>query len=133
MEMEQRVFQKKLELVNLLNQKGVRILAGTDTPNPTVFPGFGLHDELSLLVEAGLTPAEALRAATLSPAQYLGTADSLGTVEKGKIADLVLLNANPVENIGNTRLIEAVILNGNLLDRSTLDKIFATIQKPLDK
>jgi Amidohydrolase family len=127
--MQQQVFQKYLVVVDLLNREGVRLLAGTDTPNPSVFPGYGLHDELSLLVEAGLTPAEALRAATLNPAQFLGTKDSLGTVEEGKIADLVLLNADPLENINNTRSIYAVIVNGNLLDRSILDETIEKIQK----
>ncbi|MFN2636100.1 MAG: amidohydrolase family protein [Gemmatimonadaceae bacterium] len=99
-----------------LNKAGVRLLAGTDAPQAFVFPGFSLHDELGLLVKSGLTPLEALRTATYNPAEYLGALDSLGTVAKGKLADLVLLDANPLLDIANTRRISAVIANGRLFD-----------------
>ena len=108
-------------LIAPLNRAGVPILAGTDLANPYVYPGFGLHDELGLLVRAGLTPAEALRTATINPARFLGVTDSLGVVAPGKIADLVLLDANPLQNIANTRKIRAVIQGGRLLDRHALD------------
>ena len=90
-----KLFRKQLGLVGAMHRAGVRFLAGTDTPNPFVFPGFSLHDELELLIEAGLTPMEALQMATRNPAEYLNMLDSLGTVEKGKLADLVLLEAKP--------------------------------------
>lgn len=80
-----------MEIVGAMHRAGVKFLAGTDTPNPYVFPGFSLHDELALLVKAGFTPMEALQAATRNPAEYLGRLDSLGTIEESKIADLVLL------------------------------------------
>src|SRR5215471_11555980 len=96
------IYSRYLEIVGAMNKAGVPILAGTDTGNPYCFPGFSLHDELALLVEAGLTPIEALTAATLSPAKFLGLEGSLGTVEKNKLADLVLLDANPLDNIRNT-------------------------------
>jgi len=118
-----RVYQKELEIVRAMNKAGVPILAGTDTGNPYCFPGFSLHDELALLVEAGLTPIEALRAATFSPAKFLGLDGSLGTIEKNKIADMVLLDANPLENIRNTQKIHAVVMNGRLLARKALDKM----------
>jgi imidazolonepropionase-like amidohydrolase len=113
-----RVFQKQLEVVGMMNRAGVRFISGTDTANPYVFPGFSLHDELALLVQAGLTPAEALRTATINPAKYFDMEKSLGTVEKGKMADLVLLDANPLTDINNTRKIAAVISGGRYLPNS---------------
>jgi hypothetical protein len=108
-----------------LHKAGVPILAGSDALAAGVFPGFGLHDELEFLVEAGLPPADALRSATLEPARYLQATDSLGTVEAGKVADLVLLDANPLEDISNTRRIGAVITRGRLFDRQALDSLLA--------
>ncbi len=119
------LYPEYVTLVGRLNRAGVPILAGTDFPNPYVYPGFSLHEELALLVEAGLTPAEALRAATLSPARFLGVADSLGTVATGKVADLVLLDGNPLEDIGQTRRIKAVIQRGKVFDRAALDQLLA--------
>jgi imidazolonepropionase-like amidohydrolase len=84
---------------------------------PWVYPGLSLHDELGWLVRAGLTPAEALRTATLNPAIYFGRTADLGTVAAGKLADLVLLDADPLTEIGNTRRVSAVILDGQLFDR----------------
>src|SRR5262249_43788889 len=101
---------------------GVRFMAGTDAPNPWVLPGESLHDELALLVRSGFTPMEALQTATLNPAIYLGLLDTLGTIEKGKIADLVLLEANPLEDISNTRTVSPVILRGRMIARSELQE-----------
>jgi len=120
-----KVFQKELEIVGAMRKAGVPILAGTDTGNPFCFPGFSLHEELALLVIAGLTPVEALRSATLNPAKFFGLDKTLGTIEQGKIADLVLLNANPLEDIRNTQRINAVIANGRFFDRKALDKMLA--------
>jgi imidazolonepropionase-like amidohydrolase len=104
-----RMLVRKLsEVVAAMNRAGVRIMAGTDLPPD----GLALHEELELLVEAGLTPMEALQAATRNPAEFIGRLDSLGTVERGKIADLVLLDADPLADIRNTRKIRAVILGG---------------------
>lgn len=117
-------FDHKLEMVRLMKEVGVPILAGTDVNGdgrpPFLYAGFSLHEELELLVEAGLTPPEALRAATLEPARYLNATDSLGTVEVGKLADLVLLGANPLENIGNTRQVQAVVADGRLFQKEDL-------------
>jgi len=113
------------DLVGPLNRAGVPILAGSDSPNPFVYAGFSLHDELGLLVRAGLTPAEALRTATINPATFLEVTDSLGTVAPGKVADLVLLDANPLTDIGNTKRIRAVIQGGRLLNRRALDAMLA--------
>jgi imidazolonepropionase-like amidohydrolase len=101
----------------------VPILVGSDAGDLYCLAGFSLHDELVLLVEAGMTEWEVLRAATLGAAEYLELADSLGTVEAGKLADLVLLEANPLDDIRNTRNIRAVIVNGQFLDRETMDAL----------
>jgi uncharacterized protein (TIGR02246 family) len=111
--------------VGTAQEAGVLLLAGSDPGAPMVFPGFALHEELATLVDdGGLTPIEALRAATLNPARFLG-ADSLGVVEPGRLADLVLLDANPLEDIRNTSRIRAVMLNGRYLDRAALDSLLA--------
>lgn len=110
-------------LVREMQRAGVPLLAGTDPGEPFVFVGSSLHEELELFVDAGMTPLDALRTATLNPARYLGATDSLGTVAPGKVADLVLLDANPLENIRNTTRIHAVVLNGRYLDRSALDAL----------
>ena len=120
--------RKEDAIVGEMRKAGVGILAGTDDANPYVFPGFSLHDELALLVKAGLTPMEALQAATYNPAKFLGLLSSLGTVERGKLADLVLLEANPFENISNTKKIAAVIENGHYLSRESLDKILTNVE-----
>jgi amidohydrolase family protein len=122
---EKKVLQKQFEIVGAMQKAGVPILAGTDTGNPFCFPGFSLHEELALLVIAGLTPVEALRAATLNPAKFFGLDQTLGTIEQGKIADLVLLDANPLLDIRNTQRINAVVANGRLFDRKALDKMLS--------
>jgi imidazolonepropionase-like amidohydrolase len=116
-----------------LNKAGVKLLAGTDTPQPFVFPGFSLHQELELLVRSGLTPLEALRTATYNPAEYLGALDSLGTVGQGKMADLVVLDADPLSDIRNTRRISAVIANGRVFDRARLNELLRTVETALKR
>jgi len=120
-----RLFQKEVEVVGAMHRAGVKLLAGTDAGNPFSFPGFSLHDELGFMVQAGLTPLEALQTATINPARFLGMTNTLGTVEEGKIADLVLLDANPLENISNTKSIRAVVSNGRFFDRGALDRMLA--------
>lgn len=116
-------FEKYLQVVGDMEKSGVGILAGTDSQNPYTFYGFSLHDELGLLVQAGLSPMQALQAATLNPALFFGMEKDLGTVEQGKIADLVLLDANPLEAIANTKKIDAVVYAGQLYTRVALDAI----------
>lgn len=116
------------QIIKEMNDAGVPFAAGTDVGNEYIYPGFSLHDELSLLVEAGLSPLEALRTATINPAKMLGKQNLFGTVEAGKIADLILLDANPLEDIGNTKKINSVVLNGRLFDRKALDKLAAEVE-----
>jgi hypothetical protein len=104
------------KLVGDMHRAGVEFLAGTDTnPNNPVPVGIGLHDELELLVESGFTPMEALQTATRNPARYFGTLKDMGTIEAGKLADVVLLSANPLDDIRNTRKISLVILRGQIV------------------
>jgi imidazolonepropionase-like amidohydrolase len=118
-------FRTAIEIVAAMRRAGLKLMAGTDAngPFPALIPGISLHEELRLFVEAGYTPVEALRAATLAPAQFLGREKDFGTVERGKVADLVLLDADPLVDIGHTQKIQAVVLNGRLLDRKALDEI----------
>jgi imidazolonepropionase-like amidohydrolase len=103
----------------------VSFLVGSDLGNTLVFPGSSTHDEMELLVRAGLTPMEALQAATIGPARYLHAADTLGSIGIGKVADLVVLDANPLEDIANVRRVNAVVRAGTLLDRAALDRLLA--------
>ena len=118
-----RVAANDWKLTAEMRHAGVPLLAGSDSLDPFVFPGDSLHRELAEFVRDGFTPAEALRTATLGAAEFLGRASELGSIEKGKIADLVLLDANPLEDIGNTRRVSAVIRSGKYLDRAALDKL----------
>jgi hypothetical protein len=118
-------FERKLQVVRAMHRAAVPLLAGTDTAwiQPYTYAGFSLHDELALLVRAGLTPMEALQTATINPARFLGIEKDLGTIEKGKIANLVLLDADPVSDIRNTQKIDSVVVKGKLLTRTDLDKL----------
>ena len=110
-----REFARNQQLVGFMHKAGVGIIAGTDMLNPWIFPGWSLHDELAFYVGAGLTPAEALRTATVNPARYFGLSDSTGTIARGKWADLVLLDANPLADIRNTARVSAVVVDGRLV------------------
>ncbi|MHC4993623.1 MAG: amidohydrolase family protein [Planctomycetota bacterium] len=118
-------FARDQQLVGDMHRAGVRFLAGTDTANPFCLPGFSLHDEMALLVDAGLSEMEALQAATRNPAEFMGRLGDLGTVEPGKLADLVLLDANPLEDIDHTTRIASVVFNGRHFERGFLDAILA--------
>jgi len=124
----QKLFQKKLDIIGSMKAAGVGLLAGTDALAPYCFPGFGLHEELVLLVRAGLSPMEALRTATYNPAKFFGTLDSMGTIEQGKVADLVLLEANPLQDISNTRKIAAVVTGGRIYEKESLQDMFAQVK-----
>jgi len=120
---------KSIQFVGIMQAAGVRIMAGTDSAAPYVFPGSSLHDELTLLVQAGLTSMQVLQAATKNPAEFLGKLETQGTIEQGKFADLLLLDANPLDDIRNTQKICAVIVRGKLLDRNALDGLLMTEEK----
>ena len=124
-----RFVEKELEVVGMLHKNGVPFLAGTDTPAGVhIFPGYSLHEELQRFVSAGFTPLEALQTATINPARFFGIEDQLGAVEKGKLADLVLLSANPLDDIANSQKIAGVILNGRYFYRAELDKMLGRVE-----
>lgn len=127
-EVRKKLYQKELELVGAMHLARVKFMTGTDIPGPYTYPGFSLHDELGLLVQTGFTPFEALKAATRNPAEYLNLSNDLGTIEKGKLADLVLLEANPLESIGNTKRINAVVFNGEYLSKVAREKMLADVE-----
>jgi hypothetical protein len=116
-------YRKGLEITGAAHRAGVPIMVGTDAGDSFVFPGSSVHDELDELITAGLTPAQALRAATLSGAEYLGRTADLGTVQTGRLADLVLLDTDPLADIKSVRRIHAVVLNGQYFDRAALDRM----------
>jgi hypothetical protein len=127
--LRQEYFAHNLQMVGALHHAGVPFMAGTDAaPGVYIMPGFSLHDELANFVEAGFTPMESLQTATSNPARFLGMEARVGSVEPGKIADLVLLRANPLEDIRNTRKISIVVANGRLFDRATLDQILMHVE-----
>jgi imidazolonepropionase-like amidohydrolase len=115
----------ELSLIGRMNKNGVRFISGTDFPNPYVFPGFSLHDELSLMVKGGMPILDALKSATINPAIFMNKTNDLGSVEVGKLASLVLLNKNPLENIENTQTIETVIIRGKVYNRNALNLMLA--------
>ncbi|MEW5902327.1 MAG: amidohydrolase family protein, partial [Acidobacteriota bacterium] len=127
------VLEEFKKLVGMMNEAGVSLMAGTDLAGPRLYPGFSLHEEMVLLVEAGLRPLEALQAATRNPARHLGLIEKAGTIEKGKRADAVLLDANPLEDIRNISTVRAVILGGRPLDRDELDRLLAEAARLADK
>ena len=111
-----------LDLVRRMHAAGVSFLAGTDVSNWNfTVPGVSLHRELVQFVEAGFSPLEALQTATINPAKYLAITDSAGVIAAGKRADLLVLDADPTENIANTKRISVVVLGGSLIDRNELD------------
>lgn len=124
-------FERNAAILPLLQQAGVTILAGTDVGflNSYNYPGIGLHDELALFVRYGLTPLQTLQAATINGANFLGHADTHGSIAVGKAADLVLLDANPLQDIAATRRIRAVVLGGELHDRAELDAMLDGVRK----
>ena len=117
--LRQEYFARNLQMVGAFHDAGVPFMAGT---------GFSLHDELANFVEAVFTPMEALETATSNPAVFLGMKASIGSIEAGKFADLLLLGANPLKNIRNTEKIKVVIAHGQVLDRAALDEILRKVE-----
>lgn len=129
---ERRDYFKKMvdfnkRLVRVFKLAGVPIVTGTDSGVSGVVAGFSLHDEMEQLVDAGLTPEEAIISATRLPAIWLGLDGEIGTIEKGKCADLVLLDASPLEDVKNTRRISGVFVNGQWLDKSLISKMLSEL------
>jgi imidazolonepropionase-like amidohydrolase len=128
LELRKKYFAANLQITGAMHRAGVPFLAGTDAaPGVYIMPGFSLHDELANFVEAGFTPMEALQTATSGPAKFLGAEKDYGAVEAGKVADLVLLSANPLDDIHNATKITAVIANGRLYDRAALDRMLKEV------
>jgi Amidohydrolase family len=125
----ERFTQMELEIVNKMRLAGVPFLAGTDTAAGVhVFPGFSLHEELEYFVKAGFSPLEALQTATVNPAKFFGRLSEFGSIEEGKLGDVVLLDANPLDDIRNTRKIQAVILAGKYFSRQDLDEMLRKVE-----
>ncbi|HZQ67030.1 MAG TPA: amidohydrolase family protein [Terriglobales bacterium] len=120
---------EQLQVVGAMHRTGVQFLAGTDGPDPFVFPGSSLHEELELLVKSGFSPLEALQTATFNPGLFMAKLDKYGVIEKGHMADLVLLEDNPLMNIRNTRRIFAVVVNGRYYSRRDLDHMLVQVQE----
>lgn len=125
-ELHRAAYQEEMAITREYHRDGVSILGGTGAGGaPFVIPGFDLHGELAALVDAGFTPLEALQSVTLDAAKFLGRADDFGTVANGKAADLVLLDANPLDDVRNAQKIRAVVVQGKYLDRAALDALLA--------
>ena len=122
-------YRASLALTAQAHASGVAVMAGTDAIDAYVPHGFGLHDELAQLVSAGLTPLDALRAATLVPARHAGMQHDFGSIEAGKVGDLLLLNNNPLVDIANARLIDSVFTDGRLHDRNQLDSALTFVAR----
>ena len=132
-EFRKREFAKMLKHVAAAHQAGVRFLAGTDTSLPYIYPGFSVHDELALFVQAGFTRLQALQTATSNPASYFDVEKSAGGIQPGMAADLVLLDADPIKDIANTTRINAVIVRGRLLPRAVLDRMLRRAEEMVNK
>lgn len=124
-DVDAELYQLALGNVRDAHGAGVRIVAGTDAGDTYVFPGFAIHDELAELVRAGLAPADALRSATIDAARFSAQARDYGSIEVGKVADMILLDADPLTDIRNTGKIAGLLFNGQYLDRAALDELLA--------
>jgi imidazolonepropionase-like amidohydrolase len=126
-ELRNQLFARSSQVVAKMQSAGVGVLAGTDSAAPELIPGYSLHEELALLTEAGLSPMQALQTATKNPADFMGVIQKQGTIEAGKNADLLLLDANPLNDIRNTKKIRALVIHGKLLDRAALNDLLMNV------
>ena len=124
----QQYAQWMKDMIKNVHNSGIGIMAGTDTPIGFLTPGFSLHEELNVLVSSGISPLEALKTATINPAKYFGLEDELGSIKENMWADLLILNANPLDDISNTRNIITVIKQGNVYDRAELDEMLEELK-----
>jgi imidazolonepropionase-like amidohydrolase len=127
--LREKLLARSMQVVQQMEAAGVPIMAGTDSAAPYVVPGFALHEELGLMVRAGLSPMQALQAATKDPAEFLGKLETQGTIEKGKMADLVLLDGDPLRGIANIEKIRSVFVRGKRVDRRMLDELLASAER----
>jgi imidazolonepropionase-like amidohydrolase len=125
----EQLFEKRVAVVGTMHRAGVAMMPGTDAPLRNSPPGFGLHQELELFVRGGLSNFDALRSATLEPARYFAALDSMGTVAPGKLADLVILEANPLEDIRNARRVFAVVANGRLIGAAERSRLLRGLEQ----
>jgi imidazolonepropionase-like amidohydrolase len=128
-EVRMRAIELRRQLILELHRIGAGLLLGSDSPQRFNVPGFALHRELEYLVAAGLTPFDALRTGTVNPAVFFGTESDSGTIEVGKIADLVLLDHNPLSDINNIRRVHGTMLRGRWVDRPEIDAILARAER----
>jgi imidazolonepropionase-like amidohydrolase len=122
------MFAKRVAMVGAMRREGIALLAGTDSPIAPSPPGLALHDELELLVKGGLTPLDALRSATIEPARYLAATDSLGSIAPGKVADLIVLDADPTADVRNARRIHLVLAHGVAFDSTARAAMIASVK-----
>ncbi len=123
------IWRNWAQMVSAMNRAGVPLMVGTDLTVPGIIPGYSVHEEMAIWQEAGIPPADVLRSATLVPAQFMGLGERLGAVTEGKTASLVLLAANPLEDIHNAQLIEAVFLRGQYYSRDDLNRLLDEAEK----
>ncbi len=128
-DLARQIFAMDEHVVGAMSKAGVPLMAGTDAMNPFCFPGFSLHDELAMMVESGLTPLAALQAATVNPAKFMGKTADFGTIEAGKIANLVLLSADPLADIHNSTQIQAVWMEGKYFDKAVLEQMLEKVKE----
>jgi imidazolonepropionase-like amidohydrolase len=121
--MEAYIWQNWALIVKGLNQAGVPLMVGTDLMVPGIIPGYAVHEEMEIWQDAGIPAADILRSATLVPAEFMGFAERLGSIGEGKTASMVLLKANPLEDIKNAQQIESVFLRGQYFNREALDRL----------
>ncbi|QXJ21217.1 amidohydrolase family protein [Actinomadura graeca] len=126
---QRELFDRRLRFVGAMRKAGVGLMGGSEAGFIYAYPGFSLHEELALLVRAGLTPLEAIATATLEPARYLGAERDLGSVRPGRLADLVVLDADPLADIGNTTRIHAVVAGGRLITAEHRRRMLADVEK----
>lgn len=119
------IWRNWAQMVSGMNQAGLPLMVGTDLSVPGIIPGFAVHQEMAIWQEAGIPAADILRSATLAPARFMGLEDRLGTVAVGKDASLVLVKANPLDDIGNAQQIEAIFLRGEYFGRDDLDRLLS--------
>jgi imidazolonepropionase-like amidohydrolase len=117
------IWKNWMRMVVDLNKAGVPLMIGTDLMLPGIIPGYSVHEEMMIWQEAGIPPADILRSATIVPAQFMGLGDRLGSVSEGKIASMVLVRANPLEDINNAQQIESLFMRGKYFSREDLDQL----------